>query len=98
MLRSDVFGVMWAAIAHRLDQVTLEWHEQAAVCVVLTSAGYPGDYAMGAPIRGLSQAPSSEDTLVFHAGTKRQGNDVVTAGGRGLGVTGLGPSLMVARE
>src|SRR3989449_1487896 len=98
LLKTDLIDLMEAAIAHRLDQVTLEWHEQAAVCVVLTSAGYPGDYAMGAPIRGLSQAPSSEDTLVFHAGTKRQGNDVVTAGGRVLGVTGLGPSLMVARE
>src|SRR2546422_1487777 len=98
LLKTDLIDLMEAAIAHRLDQVTLEWHEQAAVCVVLTSAGYPGDYAMGAPIRGLSQAPSSEDTLVFHAGTKRQGNDVVTAGGRVLGVTGLGPSLTVARE
>lgn len=98
LMKTDLLDVLEAAIAHRLDQLTLEWHDRSAVCVVLTAAGYPGAYATGAPIRGLSESSSSGDTLVFQAGTKRQGNDVVTAGGRVLGVTGVGPSLAVARE
>ncbi len=67
----------------------------AAACVVLAAPGYPGTPVIGAPIRGLaSELPPG--VLIFHAGTARQGDDVVTAGGRVLGVTGLGRDLLEA--
>ncbi|MBI3603013.1 MAG: phosphoribosylamine--glycine ligase [Nitrospirae bacterium] len=100
LLKTDLVDVMEAVVEHRLDQLDVEWHDRAAVCVVLTSAGYPGSYDTGRPIKGLvdlSSAPS-DDTLVFHAGTKHDGNEVVTAGGRVLGVTGVGPRWTEARE
>jgi phosphoribosylamine---glycine ligase len=73
------------------------WHADAAVCVVLTSGGYPGAYAQGMPIRGLPPT-SSESAMVFHAGTGRRGPDIVTAGGRVLGVVGRGATLADARR
>jgi phosphoribosylamine--glycine ligase len=75
----------------------LHWSDASAVCVVLTSGGYPGAYPKGLPIRGLDAMP--DDLLVFHAGTSRdeQGN-LVTAGGRVLNVVGLGRDLAAARE
>lgn len=98
LLKTDLVEVMEAVVEHRLDQLEVEWHEQAAVCVVLTSAGYPGAYETGKPIEGLLDLPQSGKTIVFHAGTRRQGSQVVTAGGRVLGVTGIGPRLAEARE
>ena len=68
----------------------------AAVCVVLASDGYPGAYAKGRPISGLEMP--SDETLVFHAGTSVDGARTVTAGGRVLGVTGLGATVSEARE
>ena len=69
-----------------------------AVCVVLTSPGYPGSYQIGFPIQGLP-APSTESRVaVFHAGTKRESGRIVTAGGRVLAVAAWGPSLLDARE
>jgi phosphoribosylamine--glycine ligase len=97
LLKTDLVEIMEAVVEHRLDQIEIQWDDRAAVCVVLTSSGYPGTYETGLSIRGLSEAPSSGDVLVFHAGTKRQGGEVVTAGGRVLGVTGVGPRLAEAR-
>lgn len=100
LLATDLLEVMEAVVEHRLDQIEVRWKSEAAVCVVLTSAGYPGAYATGAAITGLpgqAEAPSSLD-LVFHAGTKPQAGAVVTAGGRVLGVTGIGTSLREARD
>jgi phosphoribosylamine--glycine ligase len=98
LLKTDLVEVIEAVVEHRLDQIEVEWYEQAAVCVVLTSAGYPGSYETGKPIQGLPGTTQAGEALVFHAGTKRQGNHVVTAGGRVLGVTGVGPRLPEARE
>lgn len=98
LLKTDLVDVMEAVIEHRLDQIELTWHGRAAVCVVLTSVGYPGSYATGLPIVGLPEGFEPGDVMIFHAGTKRQGGTVVTAGGRVLGVTGIGPHLEVARE
>jgi phosphoribosylamine--glycine ligase len=96
LLKTDLLDVLEAVVEHRLDQREVEWHEQAAVCIALTSAGYPGPYDSGKPIKGL--AAKSEGVCVFHAGTKRQGADVVTAGGRVLGVTAVGARLQEARD
>ena len=98
LLKSDRLEIMEAVVEHRLDQIDVAWHTGTAVCVVLTSGGYPGPYATGKPVTGLSNAQSARDVLVFHAGTRRQGDETVTAGGRVLGITGLGPDLRVARE
>ena len=76
-----------------LAGIELEWHDQAAVCVVMASGGYPGDFAKGLPINGLEQAAAIDDLVVFHAGTAVQDGRVVTAGGRVLGVTGRGPTV-----
>jgi phosphoribosylamine--glycine ligase len=101
LLESDLLEVLDAVVDHRLDQIKVQWRNAAAVCIVLTSAGYPGAYTTGVPIRGLADRADRSDpneVLVFHAGTKRQNGAIVTAGGRVLGVTGLGSSLLQARE
>ncbi len=98
LLKSDLVEVLDAVVEHRLDQLTVHWHDSSAVCVVLSSGGYPGPYDTGLPIAGMSEVQAGDEVVVFHAGTKRQGASVVTAGGRVLGVTGLGSSLEVARK
>ena len=65
---------------------------------MLTSEGYPGSYVTGIPIHGLNQVSSSDEVSIFHAGTKREGETFLTAGGRVLGVMSLGSSLSVARD
>lgn len=96
-LKSDWVDVMEAAIDHRLDRIQLEWREESSVCVVVASEGYPGSYRKGEIISGLDQT-NLPDTLVFHAGTGRQGEAWVTQGGRVLGVTALGQSVAEARR
>lgn len=96
LLKTDLLDVVEAVVEHRLDQLAVEWHADTAVCVVMTSGGYPGAYQQGVPIQGLSTTPG-EAALVFHAGTSRRGTDIVTAGGRVLGALGRGPTLADAR-
>lgn len=97
LLKTDLVDVIEAVVDHRLDQLTVEWHDQSAVCVVMTSRGYPGPYQNGFAIHGL---PSTEEAtaVVFHAGTARRGSDIVTAGGRVLGVTGCGKTIAEAQR
>ncbi len=94
-MKNDLLDVMDAVIDGRLDEVTLEWDERSAVCVVMASGGYPGAYPKGMPITGLKQV---KDAVVFHAGTARQDGEYVTAGGRVLGVTALGHDIADARH
>ncbi len=75
----------------------LEWDDRPAVCVVMASEGYPGDYEKGRVIRGLDAAAELADTKVFHAGTSLRGEEVVTNGGRVLGVTALGNTVADAK-
>jgi phosphoribosylamine--glycine ligase len=96
LLRTDLIDVFEAVVEHRLDQLDIAWHDHAAVCVVMTSGGYPGAYHNGYPIAGLPEN-AVDDTVVFHAGTAWQNGTVVTAGGRVLGVTGLGGTLAEAQ-
>ncbi|HEX8312529.1 MAG TPA: phosphoribosylamine--glycine ligase [Chthoniobacteraceae bacterium] len=95
-LEGDLVDLLEATIDGRLDQISAKWKPDAAVCVVMASGGYPGSYATGLPIDGITQA--GEDATVFHAGTKRNGEQFVTAGGRVLGVTALAPTLAEARH
>ena len=96
LLKTDLLVVIEAVLEHRLDQLTVDWHDETAVCVVMTSGGYPGTYQTGRPIHGL---PTTTDgtAMVFHAGTARIGTEVVTAGGRVLGITGRGKTLADAQ-
>ena len=97
LLKTDLVEVMEAVVEHRLDELTVEWHPDTAVCVVMTSPGYPGSYPTGLPIQGLPTPFGESRVAVFHAGTKRESGRVVTAGGRVLAVTAWGPSLLDAR-
>ncbi|MHC4444364.1 MAG: phosphoribosylamine--glycine ligase [Planctomycetota bacterium] len=97
-LKNDIIDVLDAVIDNRLDSITLEWDPRPSICVVMASGGYPGPYEKGKPITGLDQANAMEDVVVFHAGTKLIGNQVVTAGGRVLGVTALGDTLQDAAD
>jgi len=99
LLKTDLLDVIEAVIDHRLEQLPVEWHQEAAVCVVMTSGGYPGVYQQGMPITGLpTTGTPSSSSVVFHAGTVQQGKDVITAGGRVLGVLGLGLTLSEAQR
>jgi phosphoribosylamine--glycine ligase len=97
-LKTDLVEVMEAVIDGRIAECPLEWSGEAAVCVVMASGGYPGDYQKGKEIRGIEAAESEPGVTVFHAGTRRAGGRLVTAGGRVLGVTALGADVRAARE
>ncbi len=97
-LKTDLVEVMEAVIDGRLAGCPLEWRDDAAVCVVMASGGYPGDYGKGKEIRGIEAAESDPGVTVFHAGTRRLDGRLVTAGGRVLGVTALGADVRAARE
>lgn len=93
-LKSDLVEVMLAATETKLSRLrTLVWDERPCVCVVCASKGYPGDYVKGKEIFGLDEAAKMKDVVVFHAGTKKQGDKIVTSGGRVLGVTALGATI-----
>ncbi|QDU37785.1 Phosphoribosylamine--glycine ligase [Maioricimonas rarisocia] len=98
-LKSDLFDVLYAAADGKLHEMPdLEWDPRPTVCVVMASDGYPGKYEKGHAIRGLDAAAQLSDTKVFHAGTAKSGDDVVTDGGRVLGVTAIGDDLSVAKR
>ncbi len=99
-LRTDLLDVLEAAVEDRLDELPsgLEWDPQPAVCVVMAAKGYPGKYERGLPILGLAEAARLPDVKVFHAGTRRDGDRVLTDGGRVLGVTALGDTLADAKR
>ena len=97
-LKSDLLEVMLAVAEGRLDEVELKWDERPALCVVATSAGYPGAYPSGLPITGIEKADAMPDVKVFQAGTKLQDGKVVTDGGRVLGVTALGRTITDAQK
>jgi phosphoribosylamine---glycine ligase len=95
-LESDLLEICDAAARGRLSQVEVRWSPNAAVCVVLASAGYPARATKGDVITGIEDAEAYEGVTVFHAGTARQGDDIVTAGGRVLGVTATAPDIRAA--
>jgi phosphoribosylamine---glycine ligase len=99
-LRTDLVDVLEAVIDDRLETLPegLEWEPRPAVCVVMAAHGYPGKYERGLPILGLAVAGRLPDVKVFHAGTKRDGDRVLTDGGRVLGVTALGDTLADAKR
>ncbi|MEE9542346.1 MAG: phosphoribosylamine--glycine ligase, partial [Thermodesulfobacteriota bacterium] len=97
-LKSDLFDLLYNSATGALDGMELDWDPRTAVCVVMSAGGYPGSYNKGDEITGLASFDGSDDLKVFHAGTKLDGSSVVTAGGRVLGVTGLGADINDAIE
>ncbi len=96
-LQSDLLEVCLAVCNGTLEDVTLRWDPRPSVCVVMASGGYPGEYHKGKVITGLKEAAQLEDVMVFHAGTKLRDGNVVTSGGRVLGVTAIGETIAAAK-
>jgi phosphoribosylamine--glycine ligase len=97
-LKTDLMEIAMAVTEERLSEVNIEWNNDPAVCVVLSSSGYPGKYQKGHVITGIEEANKVEGVQVFHAGTAFQDDNVVTAGGRVLGVTATGKDIATARS
>ena len=96
-MKNDIIDVFEACVDGTLDQIDLQFEDNAAVCVVLASDGYPVSYEKGFEIKGLENFENKEGYYVFHAGTKAEGDKIVTNGGRVLGVTAKGKDLKEAR-
>lgn len=92
-LKTDLVEIMEAVIDERLADLDIEWEDNAAVCVVMASGGYPVSYKKGYEISGIKDAEDLGDIVVFHAGTKADKGKIVTNGGRVLGVTAIGKNL-----
>ena len=97
-LKTDLVDICLATAEERLEDIgSLEWDPRPAVCVVMAAEGYPGSYSKGHAIRGIEQADQLENVKVFHAGTRLEKGETLTAGGRVLGVTGLGDNIAQAK-
>jgi phosphoribosylamine--glycine ligase len=96
-LENDLVELLDASVNGTLDKIELKWKAEASVCVVMASGGYPGGYAKGKPILGLAGTAMLPNVKVFHAGTAKSGDQIVTNGGRVLGVTALGGDLKAAQ-
>ncbi len=97
-LKSDLVEIMNAVIDEKLEAQKIEWREEQAVCVVMASGGYPGHYDKGFEIKGLDKAASYNSVSIFHAGTKKTSDKIVTAGGRVLIASALAESFEAARK
>lgn len=95
-MKSDIVPVLLACCEGSLDRVALEWHDGACVTVVMASGGYPGAYPKGVPIEGIQEAETQTGVTVFHAGTRTEGETLLTNGGRVLNVTALGADIPAA--
>ena len=95
-MKRDMLPVLESVIENNLQEVKFEWDPRPAVCVVMASSGYPGSYEKGKVISGLKEVEQMENTQVFHAGTAFKNGQVVTNGGRVLGVTALGETIQKA--
>ena len=97
-LENDLVELLSASVDGTLGNMELRWSRTASVCVVMASGGYPGSYAKGKPISGLAEAGALPNTKIFHAGTAKAGDQIVTNGGRVLGVTAWAGTLSAARD
>jgi len=97
-LETDLVEIIQASLDGTLDQLDLQWNPRVSVCVVMASGGYPGSYPKGKVIRGIPEAEKLGQVKVFHAGTANSGGEIVTNGGRVLGVTAWSDTLAQARD
>ncbi len=96
-MKSDLLEVMVAVCDGRLSEVDIQWDSRPAVCVVMASGGYPDAYEKGKTISGLETAAAMKEVMVFHAGTGQKDGQIITTGGRVLGVTAMGPTIAQAK-
>ena len=96
-MKNDIMDVFEACVNGTLDKIDLQFEDNAAVCVVLASKGYPLSYEKGYPITGFEAFDNKDDYFCFHAGTKMSDGNIVTNGGRVLGITATGADLKEAR-
>jgi phosphoribosylamine--glycine ligase len=97
-MKSDVLPALIACADGQLKHFDLRWYDDVALTVTMATKGYPGDYGKGSVIRGLDQAKAVEGVEIFHAGTRRSGNDLLANGGRVLNVCAMGKTVVQARE
>jgi len=97
-MKGDIVPILEACMKGTLSQQRIEWDSRASVCVVMASKGYPGDYEKGKVIKGLKEVSQIEGVFAFHAGTALKNGQIMTNGGRVLGVTGLGEDIPRAIE
>ncbi len=97
-MKSDVLPALIACADGQLKHFDLRWYDDVAITVIMATRGYPGDYGKGSLIRGLDQAKAVEGVEIFHAGTKRSGNDILANGGRVLNVCAIAKTVVQARE
>jgi len=96
-LKTDLMEIAMAITDERLSDIRIEWKEDPAVCIVISSGGYPGPYRKGDEITGIKEAESLDGVRVFHAGTSFKNGETVASGGRVLGVTATGPDIAAAK-
>ena len=96
-LKSDLLPALLAVAEGRLADITLDWQDDAALCVVMAARGYPGAYAKGSEIKGLEDAGRDPNVQIFHAGTRREGDRILADGGRVFGVTARGETIAKAK-
>lgn len=96
LLETDLLEIIMESLSGDLESVELKWKDKSAVCVIMSSAGYPGPYEKGRVITGLDQA--KQGTFVYHAGTSLKDGEIITNGGRILGITAIGENLTEARK
>jgi len=97
-LKTDLIDILNAVIEDTLHKINIQWEDNAAVCVVVASGGYPGKYQKGKVISGLERSEKMKNIIAFHAGTKFQDNQVITSGGRVLGITAWDETISKAKE
>jgi phosphoribosylamine--glycine ligase len=98
ILKTDIFDILVACVEGKLNEINVEWSEDFACCIIVASAGYPASSQKGIPIHGLDTVKSDDKIVVFHLGTKQDGENIVTNGGRVIGVTAVGTTLDEALE
>lgn len=97
-LKSNLMEIIEAVIGERLKEIKIKWSNNPAVCVVIASGGYPGKYELGKIIKGLGEVEKMKKIIIFHAGTKKQNGEIVTSGGRVLGVVSSDKDIKTCRK
>ncbi|HHY13163.1 MAG TPA: phosphoribosylamine--glycine ligase [Thermoanaerobacterales bacterium] len=98
LLDTDLIEIMEAVVEDRLDEMTIKWKNKSAVCIVMSSKGYPAEYEAGLEIKGLEDVKGLNEIFIFHAGTTFENGKITTSGGRVLGITALGDKIETAAK